>query len=252
MRKYVMANWKNKKSVAESEEMLRRFSSGEYDLKPFLDKVEIVFAPSVMALPVLSRPCKDSGFALSAQDVCETDAYGRVCAAQLAEFCQYTVIGHSAAKQAHGDTDELINRKAKEVASHGMRPVICVGENERQRLLNLTRATLESQLKQACYRLSKNEDMVILYEPVWAMGTGLTLAPENVGILAREMRALACEMFGQSTAQTIRFIYAGSVNPDNAGELSSQSGVDGVAVGNASLDPESFFRIVKAVYDSCM
>lgn len=251
MKKYIMANWKNNKTVAESVAMVRAFSEGEYNLRPFLKKTEIVFAPSLMALPAVSGLCAQSGFGLSAQDMNETEAYGRVCARQLSEFCQYVVVGHSAARKAHGDSDEQINSKARQAVEQGMCPVICIGENERQQLLHLTGAVLESQLKQACFRLGKNEGLVVLYEPVWAMGTGLSLVSENIGILAGKIRTMLGDMFGETTAQTIRFLYAGSVTADNAAEICAQRYVDGIAVGSASLEQESFYKIVKAVYDSC-
>lgn len=251
MKKYVMANWKNSKNVAESIEMLRSFVNGEYDLKPFLEKVEIVFAPALLAIPIMGQICADNGFGLSAQDLSEAESYGRVNSAQLTEFCQYTVIGHSAAKKAHGDTDDLINLKAREAVAHGLHPVICIGENERQRLLNLTGPVLEVQLKEACFELQHCDGLIVLYEPVWAMGTGLSLEPNKIGALAGDIHALVLKAFGEAQAQNIRFIYAGSVNADNAAEIAKQRFVDGVAVGNASLDKESFFKIVKAVYDSC-
>lgn len=249
MKTYVMANWKNSKTIKKSVETLGELTDGKRDLRPFLNKVEIVFAPSDLALAPLSGLCRQAGFGLSAQDVFAEEAYGRICAAQLAEICDYAVIGHSAAKKAHGDTDEQICRKVSAALEAGIKPVLCIGENAAQREAGLTVPVLEEQISRALQGASDISGLILLYEPVWAMGSGTSLPAEEVGTVFGEIRRILKSLRGEEAADGTRIIYAGSVNPSNAGAYASQPGVNGLAVGAASLEPESFFEIIKAVYE---
>lgn len=248
-KKYVMANWKSSMTIQKSIEMLGKLTDGDLDLRRFLDKVEIVFAPSDLALAPLSGLCRRAGFGLSSQDVFETEAYGRVCAAQLAEICDYAVIGHSAAKKAHGDTDEQIRKKVSSALEAGLKPVLCIGENAVQREQGFTVQVLEEQIGRALLGVSDIGGITVLYEPVWAMGSGVSLPAEEVGTVFEEIRKILRRLRGEKEADGTRIIYAGSVKPSNAAAYASQPGVNGLAVGAASLEPESFFEIVKAVYE---
>lgn len=248
MKKYVMANWKNSKTVRESEEAIRKLTEGSLDLREFLDKVEIVFAPSDLALAPLSRLCRKAGFGLSSQDTFYKEAYGRTCAAQLAELCDYVVVGHSAARKAHGDTDGLIHQKITAVLESGMKPVLCIGENAVQKEQGLTGRILEGQIRLALSDMDDIRGITILYEPVWAMGTGTSLPAGETEAVFSEIRRALKGLWGKEAEKT-KIIYAGSIKPSNAGDYVSQPGIDGLAVGAASLEPESFYEVIRAVYE---
>lgn len=242
-----MANWKSSKTIAQSVEMIQALTEGDWDLRGFLDQAEIIFAPADLALAPLSSLCRQAGFCLSSQDVYSEEVYGRICPAQLKEICGYAVVGHSAARKAHRDTDVLINQKVLRVLEAGLRPVLCIGENEEQRRQGLTGQVLERQLGQALSQVEDIGRVMILYEPVWAMGSGISLPADEANQIFERIRSILRELYGEKAADRAVLLYAGSVKPANALAYASLPEVDGLAVGTASLDPQSFYEIVKAV-----
>ena len=185
-----------------------------------------------------------------AQDVSVHDsgAYtGEISAAMLAKLgCAYVVVGHSERREYHGETDELINAKAKKVIAAGMTPIICVGEvleirkqgTHVEHVLEQTKGVLDGLTPEQVGAL------VIAYEPVWAIGTGEVATPEDAQEVCGAIRGYVRDVFGEAAAEAVRIQYGGSVKSGNVAEIMAKPDVDGALVGGASLDPEEFAKIV--------
>jgi triosephosphate isomerase len=244
-RPILAANWKMHKTAAEAVGFVEKFLplvSGD-------DAVDVVIAPPFTALQRLGQALVGSALELAAQNVNpeEQGAFtGEVAPAMLAELgCRYTIVGHSERRALYGETDSLIASKAAALLAHGIRPIVCVGETleerEAERTFDVVRGQLAGSL--AGLPAGAGEELVIAYEPVWAIGTGRTATPE----MAQEVHAFIREQiavpFG-GAGQRVRIQYGGSVKPDNVDALMAQPDIDGALVGGASLDPEAFARIV--------
>jgi len=165
-----------------------------------------------------------------------------------AELCQYAIIGHSERRTYFGETDETVNKKTLAALMAGLTPIVCVGETLAENEAGRTAEVVNSQVKLglAGLKAEQMQDVVVAYEPVWAIGTGRAATPDGANAVHRDViRKLLAELFGQKTADEIRILYGGSVTGDNAKELFAQSDIDGGLVGGASLKPD-FIKIVKA------
>lgn len=174
---------------------------------------------------------------------------GEISSAMLRDlFVRYVVLGHSERRALFGDTDEIVNRKVRSAHEAGLRPIVCVGETLDQRDHGNVEKILSIQLRGSLANLDAKElqEMVIAYEPVWAIGTGRNATPAQAQEVHAFIRRTLREMSDDATADRIRIQYGGSVKPENARELMSQPDIDGALVGGASLDPRSFALIVKA------
>jgi triosephosphate isomerase len=162
--------------------------------------------------------------------------------------CTYAICGHSERRHVIGETDELINKKVKAALAGGLLPILCVGELLDERKANKTTEVVTRQMKAGLAGLSaeKVAAITIAYEPVWAIGTGLTATPEQAQEVHAMIRDLLTDMYGKKLASEVRIQYGGSVKPDNAAELMGQEDVDGLLVGGASLKADDFVAIVKA------
>ncbi len=248
-RKTVIAgNWKM--NLLPSQ--LRDYAEG---LKALLGKDHwceaVLCVPALMAIPLL-RALRGSRVSVGVQDVSDRDMgafTGEVAAAQLRDAgVKYVIVGHSERRAYHGETDELIGRKLGKVLEAGMTPILCVGETLPQRDAGTEKDVVRIQLKTALRELdsASMKKVVVAYEPVWAIGTGLTASPAQAQDMCREIRAVLRERFDARTARAVTVQYGGSMNPQNAGELLSQPDVDGGLIGGASLDPGKFYQILKA------
>ncbi len=225
------------------------------DLLPRLEGVRDVDTAVAPAFPCL-RAVKDrlagSQVMLAAQNLHweEKGAYtGEVSPRMLAELgVRYVIVGHSERRMHFGETDERIQRKVRAARRHGMVPILCVGEQERERDGGRTLEVVERQLRLGLSEVHEpdGKDIVIAYEPVWAIGTGRSATPAQVQEVHRMIREQLAAMFGADTASKIRIQYGGSVNEKNAGELMALPEVDGALVGGASLEAGSFASIVAA------
>jgi len=216
------------------------------------DGVEVGLAPSFPSLRAVAERLADSRVALAAQDVHweEKGALtGEVSPRMLAEMgVRFVIVGHSERRIHFGDTDERIQRKVAAVRRHEMVPLVCVGEQESERDEGRTLAIVERQLRLGLGSMSvkTGSEIVVAYEPVWAIGTGRTATPSQVEEVHRMIREQLGSLYGAPTASRIRILYGGSVTPENAGELMKLAEVDGALVGGASLEAESFANIVLA------
>jgi triosephosphate isomerase len=244
--KVVAANWKMYKTVREAEAFVADFLPRVAAVRD----VEIVLAPPFTALAAVSAKLAGSAVALAAQNVNaeKQGAFtGEISPLMLAELgCRYGIVGHSERRALYGEGDALVARKAEALLAHGIRPIVCVGETLEEREQGRTDAVVSAQLAGSLAKVpaERAEELVVAYEPVWAIGTGRTATPELAQAVHAMIRARLRQRFG-ARADRIRIQYGGSVKPDNAAQLLGQPDIDGALVGGASLEPESFARIVR-------
>jgi triosephosphate isomerase len=214
-------------------------------------EVDIVVAPPFTALADVSKAILDSNIRLAAQNMSE-NGYGahtgEIAAGMLKEFSvRYVILGHSERRQYQKESDELISRKAQAAHVASLKPIVCVGETLAERKAGETERVLETQVRGSLAGLTQEqmEETVIAYEPVWAIGTGVTATTQQAQDAHAFIRRVLGQMFGEAVAKGVRIQYGGSVKPANARELMGQEDVDGALVGGASLDVRSFADIVK-------
>jgi len=245
MKPFIAGNWKMHKTVGEAVEFARALAEALEDAR---DR-EAVIAPPFTALHPVSRILAGSRLQLAAQNLHweREGAYtGEISAAMAAEAgCRYAIIGHSERRRLFGENDEDINRKLKSALAAGLGPIFCIGENIEDRDAGRTLAILGSQLRKGLDQFTGRDmmELVIAYEPVWAIGTGRAATPGQAQEAHAFIRKTIVKMFGESSAG-IPVIYGGSVSPGNIRELMAQPDINGVLVGGASLDIDSFVRIV--------
>ena len=249
MRKKILAaNWKMNLTHIEAESYMHTFLGeiGE------VDDVEIVMIPPFTSIPVLAQISEKAPFIrIGAQNMYweRSGAYtGEISATMLRVlFVKYVVIGHSERRMLFGETDETVNRKVHSALEAGLRPIVCVGESTTQRDNDEVETVLRRQLELGLKDLSVKDavEIVIAYEPVWAIGTGRTASPAQAEEAHRFIRSVLSKMFGTGPAERVRIQYGGSVKPDNAQELLRRSDIDGALIGGASLDPHSFAKIIR-------
>jgi triosephosphate isomerase len=244
----VAANWKMHKTVAEAVELTRGVRKALADVTG----IEIVLCPPFTALASVRETIGPARIGLGAQNMYyeEQGAFtGEISPSMLAEMCQYVILGHSERRQYFGETDERVNRKVKAALSHGLTPIMCVGENLEQNRAGQTVALVGSQVRAALQGISRQDvpRIVIAYEPIWAIGTGLAAEPAEVNrIIAVSIRGVLADLYGEESAQAVRVQYGGSVKPDNMADFARQPEIDGALVGGASLKADGFAAIVKA------
>ena len=241
----VGGNWKMHFVRAEAKDFCARLLDG---LGGPAGKAEIVLLPSAPLLPSVAAALDGSSVSWGGQDVHPEDEgahTGDVSARQLADLgCRWALCGHSERRQAHGEDDELVRRKAAAAARHGLTAWICLGETLEERRGERTFGVLERQL--AAVLDPQPGPFELAYEPVWAIGTGETATPEQAQEVHAFLRRLVASLLDSETAERVRIAYGGSVKPANAAELIAQPDVDGFLVGGASLDPAAFRDIISA------
>jgi triosephosphate isomerase (TIM) len=243
----IAGNWKMYKTPAEAADYVRTF----LPLVAGVSDRDIMIAPPYPALDTVAAALRGSAVALGAQDVFwenEGAFTGQVSPKMLcAVGCRYAIIGHSERRQFFGETDDTVNRKIRAAVSAGLVPVMCVGESEAERDAGQTLSILDKQVKGGLkgFFAEQMGSLVIAYEPVWAIGTGKTATSAQAQEAHRFIRSLVDSLLGAASAAAIRILYGGSVKPENVSELMSMPDIDGGLVGGASLNPESFAKIVR-------
>lgn len=243
----IAGNWKMYKSSSEAMETAAQLVKRVADA----DAIDIMIAPPYTALESVAAVIKDSRVSLGAQDLFwETEgAYtGQISAEMLvAAGCRYVIIGHSERRQYFGETDETVSKKIKAALRVDLIPVVCVGETEAEREAGQTFSVLDKQIRMGLnkYFIDDLTSLVIAYEPVWAIGTGKTATEEQAQEAHQYIRSLVEELYGNTLSDSIRILYGGSVKPENITGLMARVDIDGALVGGASLDAESFSKIVK-------
>ncbi|HEX67821.1 MAG TPA: triose-phosphate isomerase [bacterium] len=244
MRKIIIAgNWKMHKTNEEAEKLAR----GLLEVVKPRDNVKMVLCPPFTALERVSKVIEGSFIELGAQNLFyeKEGAYtGEISPLMLKSVgCRYVIIGHSERRKYFKETDELINRKIRSAIQEGLIPIFCVGETLEERERGKAQVVVERQVREGLKDIDREGEVVIAYEPVWAIGTGRTATPETASQMHKFIRAIIGEIWGEVKAQEITILYGGSVKPENIDSLMSQDEIDGVLVGGASLDVNSFARI---------
>jgi triosephosphate isomerase len=246
-RPYIAANWKMYKSAEEAKAFLAEFLPriGEP-----ADR-EVVICPPYLALKAVVEICAQSRVRVAAQNMHEEPEgpfTGEVSAPMLREVgVDGVILGHSERRRHFGETDEALARKVPAALESGLEPILCVGETEVERDAGATEVVLQRQASSALTGVTDDRlaDVVIAYEPVWAIGTGRTATPEQATDAIAFIRSLVAGR-SAAAAERARVLYGGSVKPENAAELLARPGIDGALVGGASLDPVAFAEIVAA------
>jgi len=247
MRKIVIAgNWKMNKTVAESVKLAADVVAAARDIR----NVVVAIAPTYLALASVAEVVRGSNVKLAAQDVHweNQGAFtGKVSADMLQEIgVEFVIIGHSEQRTYFGESDETVNRKVKKVLALDMSPIICIGETLTERKSGQLEAVLTTQVNGAYAGLSADEALrtVVAYEPVWAIGTGVTATDDEAQAAHAFVRSLLAKLYGDSVAQSITIQYGGSMKPENAAGLLAQKDIDGGLIGGAALKADSFLGIV--------
>lgn len=240
----VVGNWKMNGSRASINTLL-----GDLISAPAAVAAEVAVCPTYVHLPQVLQMCAPSEIAVGAQDCShmESGAYtGEVAAKMLAEIgCRWVVLGHSERRQYHDESDALVAAKVAMAVAAGLQPIVCVGETREQREAGEAKSVVSAQLQGALQGQVNLESLVVAYEPVWAIGTGLTATPEQAQDMHECIRDCLNGIEGVDAPAT-RVLYGGSVKADNAGQLFAQPDIDGALVGGAALKAADFLAITNA------
>lgn len=249
MRKKIIAgNWKMNKTVKEAVELANVIKLDLADC----NEVDVVLCPPFTAIKAVSDVVSETLINVGAQNMSSEDegAYtGEISHSMLKElFVRYVILGHSERRQYYKETDFWINKKVKKALEKNLRPILCVGEMLDDREAGRTESVVEVQIREGLKDVpaSAFTELVIAYEPVWAIGTGKTASSEQAQEVHAFIRSIVADMVGKDAANAVRIQYGGSMKPGNAAELLAQPDIDGGLIGGAALDAVSFVGIVKA------
>lgn len=248
-RKVVAGNWKMNKDLSGTIELI---SAIKNELSKSETSTEVIVCPPFTSLETASTLLKGSSIKLGAQNMHYEDSgafTGEISAEMLKSVgCQYVILGHSERRTLFGESDEMINKKIKKAVSAGLKPIFCVGETLEERESGSTEKVVEIQIREGLSGLNETElsELIIAYEPVWAIGTGKTATPQQAQDVHQFIRNLISEMFSNNFAENLVIQYGGSLKPDNAAELFSQPDIDGGLIGGASLKADAFLAIVNS------
>jgi len=246
-RPYIAANWKMWGTRVQASDYCERLPG----LLPDSAAAEAVLCAPFTALETVVKAVQGSEIRVAAQNMHQEESgafTGEVSAPMLSELGVHAVVlGHSERRQYNGETDRALQEKVPAALDAGVEPILCVGESEEEREEGETQRKLRGQVQEALERIAPERlpEVVIAYEPIWAIGTGQVATPEQAQEAIAFVRALVGDR-SQEAAERVRVLYGGSVKPENAEEILAQPDVDGALVGGASLDPESFAQIVAA------
>jgi triosephosphate isomerase (TIM) len=246
-RPFIAGNWKMHNTIAEAEELIQA-------LLPkvgAVEDVDVVVAPAFLSLQAVVDSARGSAVQVYAQNMHEKDSgafTGEISAPMLSEIdVQGVILGHSERRQHFNETDRALQQKVPKALESGLTPILCVGETEEERERGDTERKLRHQVQEGLEKVPVSElhRVVVAYEPVWAIGTGLAATTEQAQEACGFVRALV-QGFDKEAGNQVRVLYGGSLKPDNAAEILSQPDIDGALVGGASLDAASFAAIVEA------
>jgi triosephosphate isomerase len=251
MRKKVIAgNWKMNNDLTESQNLITKLTGGLSNQELNCD---VIICPPFTSLSEASTLIKNTPVKLGAQNMFFEDngAYtGEISAPMLKSVgCEYVIIGHSERRSIFKEADEMLNKKIKKALEHKLKVIFCVGETLEEREKNITMDVIKTQAESGLRDISEENmaEIIIAYEPVWAIGTGRNATPQQAQEVHKFIRDLIGDKFSSQTAEDLTIQYGGSVKPDNASDLLSQPDVDGALVGGACLKADSFIAIIKAV-----
>lgn len=244
-RPFIAGNWKMHKRISEASALASELAGSCHHMTD----IDIAVAPPFTALAAVRQTLAGSSIGLGAQNMHwenEGAFTGEVSPDMLKNSgCQYVILGHSERRQYFGETDRNVNRKTLAALSHKLTPIVCVGETEEERDRGVTFVVIDRQINGVLIDVTASQlsELVIAYEPVWAIGTGRTATPAQAQEVHLAIRSRLGTLFGTEAADTVRILYGGSVKPNNINELMAEADIDGALVGGASLDAASFTRI---------
>ncbi len=247
--KIVAGNWKMYKDKTETIELI---SGLKEKLSKFKSNTEVIVSPPFTSLETAKELLKDSVIKLGAQNMHFEDEgafTGEISANMLKSFgVEYVIIGHSERRSIFNENDNMINKKIIKAVESGLKPIFCIGETLTERENSKTFDVVSRQLNEGLSNISSDwlNNITIAYEPVWAIGTGKTATPAQAEEVHSFIRKLIGDKFSESSADSIRILYGGSVKPENSKELFAQPNIDGGLIGGACLKPDSFFSIIQA------
>jgi len=245
----IAGNWKMNTDVASGAKLASDIATAAADAD--LGSVALAVCPPYVSLMPVSDVLKGSGVALGAQNMHQEDGgafTGEVSAAMLVSAgCTHVILGHSERRQYFGESNHDIQQKVAQARENGLVPILCVGETKAERDAGDAKTVVEGQVRGglADVPFDAPGDLVIAYEPVWAIGTGDTATPEQANEMHAFIRGLVADLYEKAFASDVHILYGGSMKPHNAEELLSQPDVDGGLIGGASLDADSFIAIAR-------
>jgi triosephosphate isomerase len=240
----IAGNWKMNTTVAEAERLV-------LEMLESLDRiegVEKVLCPPFVSLVGIGMMLENSSIKLGAQNMYfeSKGAYtGEVSPMMLKELCEFVILGHSERRWYFGETDEIVNEKVKAALANKLRPILCVGERLEENEAGKTQEVIDRQVRGALSGVESVPDLVVAYEPVWAIGTGKAASGKQAAATIQFIRDVVSEIWNKSVAQDLRVLYGGSVTSANIGEFVALPEIDGALVGGASLKADEFVDIVK-------
>ncbi len=253
MRKKIVAgNWKMNTLVKEGLALASNIND-ELKNQTLRNEVEVIIAPPFTHLTSVSEVVDNNKISISSQN-CATECCGAYTGEISAEMlknigCRAVILGHSERRAYYGETSETLIKKTEQVLKNKMTPIFCCGEMLEEREANNHFKIVETQISEALFHLSEEDfaNIVIAYEPVWAIGTGVTASKEQAQEMHAHIRTVIKAKYGNTIADNLTILYGGSVKPNNAKEIFSQPDVDGGLIGGASMKAESFIEIIKAI-----
>ncbi len=241
---FIAGNWKMNTTVTEAEKLVLEM----LDKLDKIEGVEKVLCPPFVSLVAIGMMLQSSSIKLGAQNMYfETEgAYtGEISPLMLRELCEFVILGHSERRWYFKETDEVVNRKVKASLANNLKPILCVGERLEENETGRTKQVINRQVTAALNGLEPVSDLVIAYEPVWAIGTGKAASGEQAADTIQFIRDVAARLWNKGIAQDLRILYGGSVTSVNIAEFISHPEIDGALVGGASLKAEEFLNIVQ-------
>jgi triosephosphate isomerase (TIM) len=243
----VAANWKMNKTLGEAHQFVQEIKG----LIPDSDRVESVICAPALFLDALVDGTKELGMGIGAQNMYfeENGAFtGEISPVMLTDLgVKYVILGHSERRELFGESDELVNKKVHAALAHQLTPIVCVGETLEEREAGKTESRVKDQVINGLANVTPEQlaQLVIAYEPIWAIGTGRTASSSDANAVCRFIRETLADKFGTEAAGQVRIQYGGSVKPGNIKELMAESDIDGALVGGASLEAESFLQLLE-------
>ncbi|MGC9333394.1 MAG: triose-phosphate isomerase [Anaerolineae bacterium] len=241
MRRPILAgNWKMHMTIAQATDFVRNIRRGLNDIR----SVDRVLCPPFTALPAVKDLLSATQIGLGAQNMHwegEGAYTGEISPGMVQELCQYVILGHSERRGYFGETDGLVNLKVKAALAHGLTPIVCVGETEEEHDADQTQQVVSGQIRDCFAGLAAHQvtQLVVAYEPIWAIGTGKAATAAGAGsVIGLTIRGTIADLYDEATAQAVRVQYGGSVKPDNIAEFMAHPDIDGALVGGASLKPD--------------
>ncbi len=243
-RPLISGNWKMNTKLEEAEDLVRAMLT-QLDS---IDNVEKVLCPPFVSLATIKEIIKGTSIKLGAQNMYFEDkgAYtGEISPSMLVGICDFVILGHSERRQYFAETDELVNKKVKKALESGLKPILCVGESLEDNEASRTEQKITRQVNAGLSGINPTSQLVIAYEPIWAIGTGKAATGKQANATINLVRNTLANIWNQETAKAVRILYGGSVTGNNIAEFIAEPDIDGALVGGASLKADEFVRIVR-------